>query len=324
MTTDIRPQRQHDAYQKLADGDRDAVVSASRGRWVARKCPGCDADAAAILYAAEGFDYHRCLVCSTVYLKNIPPAEILDDYYRNAKSSSHFHEHILLPSSEVRKKTLFEPRVKTVKEYAAGGIWLDVGCAIGTSLEAIQAAGFDARGIELNAVARKIATDKGLKVEACDVSGLGWEDNSIKVISLFEVLAHVVNPLQTLNSCARLLDQCGILMLTTPNVAGYEYQVLENHHPNMHFPFLNLFSFATLARMVSDCGFEIISHVTPGNNDLATIGEVMAKGLNCGLTDLEKRLILNLQDSEARDLQLLIKRLSLSGHQQIIARPKKK
>lgn len=321
MTVNIRPQDHHAEYQRLSALDRAQLVLQSQGRWVKRACPACGECETRPLFENDGFAYHACTVCATAYLPLIPPADVLSRYYRDAVSSTYFHENILIPSSEVRRDSLFRPRVAWVQERVASGRWLDVGCAIGTSLLAMRDGGFEAVGIELNAAARKHAQSLGFRVDGCDVEDVTDGANTFDVISLFEVVAHLADPLASLRACARLLKPQGVLALTTPHCLGYEYQVLGRHHHNLLFPFLNLFNFHSLTLLLHRAGFALQQHDTPGHSDVATVRDIVSvQSLKVDLSPLEQHILFDGSDSERSDFQAMIRRLNLSGHQRVMAK----
>jgi SAM-dependent methyltransferase len=78
--------------------------------------------------------------------------------------------------------------VSLVRKHVPSGQWLDVGCGHGYVLEAANAEGFDARGIEPNALAANAGRQRGLHVSD------GFLDASIEaadVVSVLDVLEHL-------------------------------------------------------------------------------------------------------------------------------------
>lgn len=93
---------------------------------------------------------------------------------------------------------------------------LDVGCGEGNFLAKAQANGAIASGIELNQKAAKIAADKGIQMHAeslHDHQFSGFYD----VVTSFQVLEHVADPVAFVQGCIKVLRPGGTLVIGVPN-----------------------------------------------------------------------------------------------------------
>jgi SAM-dependent methyltransferase len=137
---------------------------------------------------------------------------------------------------------------------------LDFGCGNGTFIDMCALFGFDALGVDRSA-ARRGNNRTPVFESIADVR------SSVHVITLFEVLEHLVEPRAILDSLARLLVPGGILVLETPDCTGVtSIESLHDYaqiHPLQH---INGFTPATLCEFAERLGFEAvkkpISHVT--------------------------------------------------------------
>jgi SAM-dependent methyltransferase len=110
---------------------------------------------------------------------------------------------------------------------------LDVGCGDGRFLSSLpQGSAF---GIEWNPAAVKEALGKGLDVRHC---GLDEIDSScVDVVTMFQVLEHVTDPVRLLTHAARVLRPGGKLLVAVPNNESFlgeglhEPLNLPPHHP---------------------------------------------------------------------------------------------
>ena len=106
---------------------------------------------------------------------------------------------------------------------------LDVGCGDGAFLDEARAAGLQAHGIELNKDAREKATSKGHEVLDSLLQDL---DGSLQydLVTAFQVLEHIADPVQFLRSMARVVRPGGYLAVAVPNHGGlYRLAPLDPH-----------------------------------------------------------------------------------------------
>lgn len=85
-----------------------------------------------------------------------------------------------------------------------GGKILDVGCWNEQFLEYIGNGRWEHFGIELNPVAADFARQRGLRIAATNFSQLGELDGQFDVVTAFDVIEHVENPLAFLGALGAL------------------------------------------------------------------------------------------------------------------------
>jgi 2-polyprenyl-3-methyl-5-hydroxy-6-metoxy-1,4-benzoquinol methylase len=149
---------------------------------------------------------------------------------------------------------------------AAGGLrLLDIGCSRGLFLVEARRAGFSVCGVERSPVTAAFASSRfGLDVHVGDWRDAGYPDSSFDVVTLFDVVAHLRDPLGELAGLRRLLRPGGLLLQSTPNIDG----VLARHsnflarrlgcwpHPAPRHP-IHHFSDRTLAELTERAGYEV-------------------------------------------------------------------
>jgi SAM-dependent methyltransferase len=100
---------------------------------------------------------------------------------------------------------------------------LDVGCATGAFLYAMQQRGWHVQGLEPNAHAATQAKQVfGLDVFVGMLSEAVYPDASFDVVTLWDVLEHVQDVQATLVETARILKPGGLLVFSVPNPASIE------------------------------------------------------------------------------------------------------
>ena len=95
--------------------------------------------------------------------------------------------------------------------------WLDVGCAYGFLIEEAEKYSVEAIGTDISAYALRQhppVRDHLLQAEA---SCLPFQDSSLDVVSAFDLLEHLVDPVRALREWKRILRPDGLLFLSTPD-----------------------------------------------------------------------------------------------------------
>ena len=77
--------------------------------------------------------------------------------------------------------------------------------------------GWDVIGIDFDPAAIENARAKGLTVALGDLAQQDYSDNTFDAIIINHVVEHVLNPLDLLHECYRILKPSGKLMVATPN-----------------------------------------------------------------------------------------------------------
>ncbi len=206
-------------------------------------------------------DYACCGDCGTVvYRFPVDVAEHTagDDtgFYGDRYWRQHVPGVLGLPGLEERARADLPERAafhlaKILDHLSPGGRVLELGCGAGSLTYLLCQAGFDAEGLELGPAAIEVARDRfGIRVhrgplEAQDDPG-PWD-----AIVAVDVLEHLLDPLATLELCARRLADDGRLFLQTPcyRQEGAEWQMLL---PEEH---LHLFTEASIERLLRAAGF---------------------------------------------------------------------
>lgn len=103
------------------------------------------------------------------------------------------------------------------------GCLLDVGCATGSFLFAMQQRGWQVQGVEPVAHAAAQARQVfGLEVFVGLLEKAAYPDATFDVVTLWDVLEHVADVQSTLAEVARILKPGGLLAFSVPNPASLE------------------------------------------------------------------------------------------------------
>lgn len=115
---------------------------------------------------------------------------------------------------------------------SASGRLLDIGCGLGYFMASAAAAGWDAYGCDTSERwARRAATETGTPDHvACCEPVPGLFGGSFAMITVWDVLEHIHDPLPFLRAAAQLLAPHGRLFIRTPNIAWvYPTYALRRH-----------------------------------------------------------------------------------------------
>lgn len=228
-------------------------------------CNMCGSESARPLFRVKGFDLVQCTGCDLAYVSNPPDAEGLRKLYSAGESDYHAELHDSDSAASRRMGQIAAQHLKFVHRFVQAGRLVDVGCSSGEFLVLAKAAGFTCSGIEFSAESADAARGRtGLPIHRGTVHDSTLAPGCCTVLTMFDVIEHVPDPLADLRAAFDLLAPGGWLMLSTPNIDGLfprASRPLANRldywpHPE---PPHHLFQFsqATLTRMVERAGFRV-------------------------------------------------------------------
>jgi SAM-dependent methyltransferase len=150
-------------------------------------------------------------------------------------------------------------RVKTVTRLARGGRLLDLGCGSGGFLREMQRlSGWQVQGIEVNKDMATFARDRlGLEVREGTLEEARLSDSYFDVVTMWDVLEHLSDPLATLQEIHRILKPSGVLISSSPNAASIDAKVFGRYWIGLDFPrHLYVFSPSTLFDLLRQANLE--------------------------------------------------------------------
>jgi hypothetical protein len=86
-------------------------------------------------------------------------------------------------------------------------------------------------------------------------------------VTSFEVIEHLFSPREFVERCAAVLRPGGLLMLTCPNVRGFDVEVLGEASATVDAEHLNYFHPRSLGALLERSGFTVVETQTPGRLD---------------------------------------------------------
>ncbi len=326
---DISPQALI-ADQLTAMNEDIAMLNGRKAEFVEAPCPACGSTDRAPLYEKYGISHVSCRGCATQYVSPRPTPAVLKDFYRGSKNYAYWAKYIFPATAESRKERIFRKRAQLVADLAraqgfAGGTILEVGAGYGLFCETIaDTKAFDkVIGVEPTPDLAEICRKKGIQVIESMIEDVKL-DVKVDVVVSFEVIEHLFDPKAFLEACRDLLKPGGHLVLTCPNIAGFETRVLERHSDTIDHEHLNYFSPKSLSLLADKCGFVPIEVMTPGVLDCDIVRQRVLDTSKEPITlDPFVRDVVTSDDERVRnEFQGFLTRAGLSSNMLLVARKK--
>ena len=239
----------------------------------ARSCPICRTPPSQGLFIKDGFRHVKCLTCGLIYVSLILREDILDQYWRDEKAWSAVLDS--QPQMEF-DRLKYQYGLDLVSWRTPGRRLLDIGGGAGGFARLADESGWQVTALELNQNNSKRLKDEGFKVIVKHLEMADLPSGSFDLITLWEVLEHLVDPGLTLMEAKRLLGPGGILLILVPNVESLVTRLL--HEKSNTFgghSHLNHFSPRTLKTILNNMGLAwlemetVITELGTINNHLA-------------------------------------------------------
>lgn len=322
---EIRPEALLKRYVELSA--QDAVSCFGAVSRVSLNCVACGALEVSHQFDKNNFAYGQCAVCATLFQTPRPPIEAFEAFYRESTSARYWAEVFFPAVAEVRREKIFRPRVDRLSRMCTElsldvHKLVDVGAGYGVFLDEWRR-----RFPNVSAIAvepsSSLATEcraKGFEVIEEIVENVMGIDAAADLVTCFEVLEHVYDPLNFLNALKKLVRPGGYVFISTLGIEGFDLQLLWNRSsqisPPHHINFLSIKGFEALFQRA---GLEDVKVSTPGQLDV----DIVINALK-GNPDLlgQQRFVSTLLSDEVRaaEFQQFLVKQRMSSHVWVIGR----
>jgi len=145
--------------------------------------------------------------------------------------------------------------------------YLDVGCSSGALLQVAQRCGFQIHGAEPAKQAANTASNiPGAKVFQGFLQDAHYPDNHFDIITLFEVIEHLTNPINLVQEIARILKPGGVFLIGTGNADSWTVQKLaekwEYFDITGHGGHISFFTPKSMQKLAKHCQLNVQSIAT--------------------------------------------------------------
>ena len=240
-----------------------------------RKCPLCYNENGDIIFIKNGFEHIRC-TCGMVYVSKTLKNEFENIMYENEAYEVETHKSFRTEPRSASIRAVYDEGFNLIEQAGAlHGLLLDVGASSGLFMEYALERGFKVKGIEPSHYAVGEAAKRGLDVTQGYFQRGFVTDNSLDIVTMWDVLEHCKDPNEVLCAVHRALVPGGIIFVQVPNVMSLAPRIMRQAC-NMFtgFGHINLFGPDTLKRMLVKNLFKeikvqsVISEISVINNYL--------------------------------------------------------
>lgn len=304
-----------------------ARLSARASEFVTVECPACGEKKTKPMWQRDGFSFVQCTHCETGYVNPRPAPELLDWHYRNSQSHVLWAERIYPESEASRRAHIAAPRVTRLIEICkgqgiqAGGTLLEVGAGFGTFCVEAKSRNWFSRivAIEPTPSNAKACRERGVDVLEVQIEKAELQRGTADVVASFEVIEHLSSPKNFVKGCADALRPGGLLVLSCPNLKGFELATLGTQSPSVDPEHLNYFHPRSLAHLLTHCGLTVLEVMTPGVLD-ADIVRKRASSLNLAEQPFLRAVLQDDWEKLGGPFQAFLAANQLSSHMWAVAR----
>ena len=324
---DIRPEELVKENYRLYVKDVEWLME-RRNEFVIVACPACGDDQGFPLipeFVKDGFAHRRCVKCGTLFISPRPTRAMLLDYYKNAESIRHWGKCLHPATEDYRRSRIDLPRAAAVSadclEYGIPrGTLVDLGAGFGTFAELARRHFFH-RVVAVEPSPPLAASCRARGLEVLEATAEELHIDGANVVTAFELIEHLFDPRDLVDAVKRALVPCGLLILTTPDVEGFDLATLGALSDNIGGPnHLQFFTAAGMRVLLEGAGFEVLEVTTPGKLDAEL---VRAKALS-GELDLShqpflREVLVDRWDDLGAPFQRFLEDNGLSSHMRVVA-----
>lgn len=182
-------------------------------------CSACERDQSRLLGRKNQFDLWQCLHCGAIFTHTQIEDNVLKDIYNHYYDGAYFETPTVVAQSLERVVLSFE-------RFRVTGRILDIGYGEGGLLQIAGKCHWRCFGTEISPRSLAYGKESGWIVADNAEADPRFIPQGFDVVTMIELLEHVPNPQQVLQSAARWLRPGGLLYLTTPNAESLNQRLL--------------------------------------------------------------------------------------------------
>lgn len=222
--------------------------------------------------------YKKCIICNSLpdelVLNNLPMKRCRQCGLIWRKSFDLPPQHYaeidrgLSPEKLKLRLSNCKGRVEISRKYVDLNNLCDVGCWEGMFLKVLQDLGYkNVMGIEPSDKIAEFTKENHLNVQKGTIKDIGSIINShnIRTVTMFHVIEHLENPLESLKSIYNNLPMGGCVIIETPDIATYSLRKTNYKHRTIYPEHYFYFDESNLKTLLEKIGFNIIAR---GRRDL--------------------------------------------------------
>lgn len=225
-------------------------------------CIACGGKCHSLYAVKAGHKVWKCGTCATLFLYPLPKqsetkAVYCKEYFTGAQKGFGYIDY---DTDKEAMRSVFERYLKEFERILGKtGRLLDIGAATGYFMKIAEERGWKTRGVEISTYATDIGRSRGLDIEAGTIQSTDFRKESFDVVTMWDVVEHVADPILDIDKAYLLLRPGGLLAINTPDSFSLFAKIMG---PRWHLlvPPEHIFYFnrKSLKMMLRKRGFEIL------------------------------------------------------------------
>jgi SAM-dependent methyltransferase len=223
-------------------------------------CAGCGGRDFRPALCCEGFTYVRCTRCGLRQINPQPLAKAVSNRYQAGFGEAYLRYELAHEAAFLRLQLLaledagFSELETKLKPGESPKV-LDAGCATGALLAVLQSRGWETTGVEISPAADYARRERGLDVRSLPLEENKFPPGYFDLVLASHLIEHLNDPGGFVREACRICKPGAYLLITTPNIAGFQARLFGSRWRSAIFDHLYLFSVKTLSRLLRDRGF---------------------------------------------------------------------
>lgn len=200
----------------------------------------------------------KCKDCGFIFMENIPSTKELNKLYSKYSYST---ERAISPITVKSYNLLLDE----FEKYRKTNKILDVGCGRGWFLQEAKKRGWEVYGTEYSMKAKEICEGNGIDIHLGKLKFDTFIEDSFDVITSFEVIEHINNPVDDASCIYSFLRKGGLFYCTTPNFnALLRFYLKENYNIITYPEHLAYYTNKSLQKLLISVGFKKVKILSTG------------------------------------------------------------
>ena len=227
-------------------------------------CQICGSSSTRLWLQRGEWAYYECTNCSCVALAPLPDGAWASGFYDAgyfAGGGRGGYQNYL--ADEVQHRSNARARIEIAQRFNANppAGWLDVGCAVGYTLDEARKAGYSTLGVELSEWASAEARERfGLSVVPTLTEARTGRVGDLGVVSFFQVLEHLIDPVADLCHARACLGPSGLVLIETWDRSSAVARFLGRHWQQITPPSVVwLFDRNSLSYVLERAGLRVVA-----------------------------------------------------------------
>jgi 2-polyprenyl-3-methyl-5-hydroxy-6-metoxy-1,4-benzoquinol methylase len=235
------------------------------------------------------YDYARCLQCGCLFMTPCPThAQILGFY----PTANEYYAYDSQKAPAVYRAAQSVSRWRYLGSRALGrilpfvavhppGTVLDVGCGSAHFLDFMKSQGWTTWGMDISEEATRNAKPSHRIVTNPNSADAQLPADYFDLVTLFQVLEHIPNPVASLTNLAKSLRPGGLLVVNTPNAGGFLARRFGADWRGLECPrHVVLYTPASLAAALGRSGLALAgTHCRPAPTDVVDSFQLRYEGV---------------------------------------------